>query len=338
MKHVLFWVVIFFSLINSGTATSQAMNKGDFYNRDAEGWFWYIDPERVEDEKPEPEKPKPKSDAPKDKKKERDGPPPLSTAWLRVNLDKFRDLAIDNPTQENVAAYFYLQRYAMDKAQAFAEMARMVVTTDPLLDENTRKPIASFGSMTATREAKENSDELVKRIGEKAGIIFFYHSECSYCEIQVPVLNALKNKFNFAITAISLDGKPMPNGSFPDYKTDTGQAEKLGVMATPAMYLIEPPNKVVNLAQGVISMSEINSRIVTVGGSMGLVSKEEMETTKSSRSDMLMDTSISAAWGMGEEEQRDTRKMVEFMRSLYSSGASSPVRKTLVKGEDKNVK
>jgi conjugal transfer pilus assembly protein TraF len=49
------------------------------------------------------------------------GPAPLSAAWLRANLERFRDQAIDDPSPRNVALYLYLQRLVLDKAERFAE-------------------------------------------------------------------------------------------------------------------------------------------------------------------------------------------------------------------------
>jgi conjugal transfer pilus assembly protein TraF len=69
---------------------------------------------------------------------------PLSTAWFRKNLEKYRDRAIDDPSAENVAAYYYLQRVMMDKAHRFTDVAREVVMSDPFLDENQRRPYVAL--------------------------------------------------------------------------------------------------------------------------------------------------------------------------------------------------
>ena len=68
-------------------------------------------------------------------------------------MEHYRDKAIDNPSPENVAAYYYLQRVMMDKAQRFTDMARRVVMSDPLLDENPRRPIATFAANEANYQA-----------------------------------------------------------------------------------------------------------------------------------------------------------------------------------------
>lgn len=319
-----------------GAAQSSDVDDKGFYNRDAEGWFWYIDPDR--DKKKKPEKPKEKKyESSADSKK---GPPTLSTAWLRENLPKYRDLAIDHPTQENVAAYYYLQRYVFDKSQKFAEMSIQVVKSDPLLDENTRRPISSYASMQATRFSSKNSKVLAKRIADRAGLVFFFHSECPYCSVQVSALKILERQLGITIKAVSLDGKPLPGNPFPEFVTDRGQAKKLGVVATPAFYLIDPPNQVVPIGQGVMTVPEITDRIVDVAASQGWITEDEYQRTKAARTDLNMDTSIEAGTKITEYEMRDTKKLVEFMRTLYSQGGSSVVRpliedNTSMDGSDK---
>ena len=78
---------------------------------------------------------------------------PLSAAWLRANLERFRDQAIDDPTTRNVALYLYLQRLVLDKAERFAEATQRAVWADPLLDETTRRPLATFAANLVNREA-----------------------------------------------------------------------------------------------------------------------------------------------------------------------------------------
>jgi hypothetical protein len=64
--------------------------------------------------------------------RESGAPAPLSAAWLRANLERFRDQAIDDPSPRNVALYLYLQRLVLDKAERFAEATQRAVWADPL--------------------------------------------------------------------------------------------------------------------------------------------------------------------------------------------------------------
>ncbi|MDO9103351.1 MAG: conjugal transfer protein TraF [Methylovulum sp.] len=200
------------------------------------GWFWYeVQPEPVV--KKPPEAPKPKPVPPTDSIKAQPKPPsvvpaepaPLSSAWLRKNLETYLNKAIDEPTHENVAAFYYLQRAMMDKAERFTNAARYVVMSDPQLDETVRRPVATYAVNEANHQASVVADKALKDIAGLAGILFFFRSDCRYCHVQAPILGMLANAYGFTIYPVSLDGLPMPNGLFGNFKTDQGQAALLGV-------------------------------------------------------------------------------------------------------------
>ena len=111
---------------------------------------------------------------------EKPGPAPFTVAWFNENIQKLRNQAIDNPTQENVRAYFLAQRIMLDKASRFTDMARLVTSTDPLIDENSRRSTSTFGAMDQSNEAENNSRTVIKDVATKAGLFFFFRGEhCS---------------------------------------------------------------------------------------------------------------------------------------------------------------
>ena len=99
---------------------------GPFYQRGQEGWFWYrVIPEPAEAE----EQIKPESGVMEPTKDELKL---FSAAWFREHMQSFMDKAIDEPTNENVRAYLYLQRVMMDKGSLFADVSQQVVMGDPV--------------------------------------------------------------------------------------------------------------------------------------------------------------------------------------------------------------
>ncbi|NBS15705.1 MAG: DUF87 domain-containing protein [Gammaproteobacteria bacterium] len=209
------------------------------------GWFWReVEPEPIkkktnlEARQKVIASPPPTKEAP---------PAPLSVSWLRKHLGIYRDKAIDDPSPENIAAYFYLQRVMMDKAHRFTDVAHEVVLSDPELDENTRRPIATFGAQEANRLATRTSDESLSLIAQSTGILFFFRSDCSYCHLQAPLLRILEERYGFKVFAVSLDGMAMPGDLYQDFTIDQGQAARLGIQSTPALFLLNPPAKVIPL-------------------------------------------------------------------------------------------
>jgi len=204
----------------------------------------------------------------------------MSAEWFRKNLDKYRDKAIDYPSRENVAAFYYLQRVMLDKATKFTDVAKQVVMSDPMLDENTRRPLSTAAVNEANRESMLTTNKVLSSIAKKAGILFFFRSDCRYCEIEAPILSALENTFGFKVYAVSLDGKPMPGGFYTDFHTDDGQAGMLGVVSTPAVFMLKPPSDIAPITQGVLAMDELVGRIIMAARTAGWIDEESFDKSR----------------------------------------------------------
>ncbi len=246
------------------------------------GWFWresQSERKKAESVIPKPN-PSPTQASPKPPPPEQS---PLSAAWFRKNLEKYRDRAIDDPSSENVAAYYYLQRVMMDKAHRFTDVARQVVMSDPFLDENQRRPIATFAANETNRLAGVATEQALASLARQAGILFFFRSDCPYCHIQAPLLAVLEKRFGFKVYAVSLDGKPMPGELYPDFHTDRGQANLLGVTSTPAMFLMKPPDELLPLSQGALSLDDLTGRILLAAHESGWIDDAVFDATRGQR-------------------------------------------------------
>lgn len=257
-----------------------------FFQRKAEGWFWYeVEPEPIEeaDQLPPPPAPAPVANpAPAENPEPASPPPPavLSAAWVRENLPKYLDRAWDDPTLENVRAYLYLQRYAMDKSEQFADVGQLAVLGDPYLDEAARRPFGSFASDNLDRIAGANKTNLVAKVADQAGIFFFFSSDCPQCEVQAPVLKMLQNADGVTVLPISVDGGPLSVGTFPDYRVDAGHSEYLGIQTLPALFLATPDGRFAPLGQGTFSLPELRHRFLVAALREGLITESEFNRTR----------------------------------------------------------
>lgn len=266
-----------------------------FWSESEEGWFFYDDPEPTIEPEPETPKEPPKVIEAEAEEEKPQGPKPLSAAWFRENLDTYRDKALDDPTPENVRMYFYLQRVMMDKADTFSQVAQQVVVTDPLLDENSRSPRASFAAIENRRQAFTAKEDVVRLISKRAGLYFFFASHCPYCHKQAPILSAMEQAYGLKIAAVSIDHKPMPGNLYTEFTPDNGQAKALGVVSTPALYLVKPGEAVVPLVQGAISESELLDRIIVAAKAAKIITEEEYRRTTTAG-----DAPLIALGGSGE--------------------------------------
>ncbi|MEO0622221.1 MAG: conjugal transfer protein TraF [Pseudomonadota bacterium] len=274
----------FLALCLAGAAAGEEAPKG-FHAGRAEGWFWYDDPPR-ELEAPSPAEPRLEEEPLADPEEAGASPPapsgptPLSSAWLRENLDRYRDAAVDDPTPAKVRAYLMLQRVAMDRASAFARATQAVTLGDPLLDANAERPIASFGAQAMDAQAHRARQALLAHLARQTGLVFFYASTCPYCEQQAPLLEAIERTTGLEVMAVALDGRPMTSGAFQvDWVPDRGQAALLGVRTVPAIALMRPPGEIRLVGQGLMTRTDLERRILLVAKQAGWVSEEAWEAT-----------------------------------------------------------
>jgi conjugal transfer pilus assembly protein TraF len=317
-------------LVALTAAPTPAAPAGGFYARDAEGWFWYREPPVPVPVVPPPSAEPPRASVEPDLSERAPpapvaevspGPAPLSAHWFREHLDTYRDRAIDDPSPENVAVYLHLQRIAMDKSSRFARVSERVVQGDPVLDEITRRPTANFGANLADKQASAAGDALLERLAGETALWFFFRSDCPYCDAQAPLLEALAQRYGFAVLAVSLDGAGLADGTFPAFQIDRGQAEALGVISTPAMFLARPDQgAVAPIAQGLLSLAQLRDRIVLAAVQAGWVSEAEASRIRSGPADARGAAATLAAL------PEDPRALLEALRATVLPDTRSDIR------------
>lgn len=261
-------------LMNPAMSNDREAEERFFEDRER-GWHWYElmpveeDPEQDERDKGAEASPRPEDTS------EPDGPPPMSAEWLRQELPRLRDRAIDSPTRHNVQAYFYAQRIMMDKAQIFANMAQTVTTTDPLLDENLRLPFASAARAATLASAEDAKKEIVEELAQKAGIWVFFDETCEFCREQLRPINRFADRHSMEIRIISRQGRQITGvNNRVRVLPDTGQFATLGIDFTPAVMLVVPPEGFYIVSQGFIDYASLVDRLVGAAGHYGLIEKD----------------------------------------------------------------
>lgn len=261
--------------VTAGTRTVAQSTSGkergrEFLGRHEDGWFWYEEPPPPPAKKPKP------TPSPSEPQTAKDAP--LSVEWIRNNIDRLRDQAINNPTKENVEMFLYVHKYMMDLSERFAYTYRSVAEGNMVLDETVANPVTGVARRQISDATEAAQDKVLNMLAGQVGIWYFFQSTCPYCMKQNPILDFLVQDAPISILAISLDGLPMADGSHPKWVSDTGQAQQLQVTTTPTLFLVKPEtNEVVLLAAGLRALPEIKQRIVEVAYHQKWISQEDYE-------------------------------------------------------------
>ncbi len=237
----------------------------------------------VKPAQPKPEQPK-KTDSARQGRDEK-ADQPVTAEWLAKNLPTLQRRAIDNPTEENVAAEMYAQRILMDKAQRYEEARMSVVSKDPLLNENNRIPYASTGAQSIRNADYFAQQNAVKEMAASGGLVVFVDGTCRFCSLQMPILGMLRANFGMESLVVSLDGRK-PKDFKGEVQKDNGLFRKLGLKLTPSIvYVHRPkayqgesdPNTYLIVSQGFYTADELVKLIAFAGHTREVLSASVMK-------------------------------------------------------------
>lgn len=289
-------VVLLLLAFSAQTAAASQLDypdrDGRFLQRGEEGWFWYeVIPEDEKPEKVKPEAPKPKDSVEtlaKPKKTEPQPeaapalpppPPAMSAEWFRENIKKYRDEAWNNPTPENVSAFLYVQKMAMDRASKFADTWQKVVATDPMLDANSNAPTTTSGTLRMKATTKQYRKELLGSISDRVGLIFFFNGS-EYSMEQARSLDAISQLYDIDVLSVSIDGSGLPKGILGPVIMDEGQSEKMNVRQVPATHIAFNDNTTKPIGVGMFARPLMEDRILLVAQMHGAISDEDYMATQ----------------------------------------------------------
>ncbi len=256
-----FLLLLLLLLITSVGADEQ------WFNRHSEGWFWY---EPLQDDEPAgKEDSQPIKITPQQS---------LSVAWIRQNIGQYLDKAIDAPSKENVSNYLYLDRLVKEKSEQFARVGKQVIESDPMLDENVRRPISPAAAKIKDDMAHQAKEETLKKITKIAGLVFYYRGNCKLCHLQAQSVLLMKELYGFEVIPFSTDGILIPQ--LPDSRIELSPHPALNIQAYPALYLMQPPDNIVLLRQGGVSFTELNDKVISVAAEQGWISGQQLRKTR----------------------------------------------------------
>ena len=190
----------------------------------------------------------------------------VSSTQIMTTLKTIHEEALNtsilNPTQQNILHERMLAIIYMDMAQKYQERAQMVVSHNPKINYMLRHPVDDAALKLQNNIDDKSRDARIKNLTKTHGLFFFYAGNCAHCRAFAATIKLFAQRYGFEVVAISLDGAGLPE--FPNFKKNSGQAEKLGVKSLPAVFAIDPRNgsqQSILLSFGNVSVAELTEKL-----------------------------------------------------------------------------
>jgi conjugal transfer pilus assembly protein TraF len=238
------------------------------------GWWWYEEPVKKEEEtkkrevrkeearKEEAKKEETKKEEAKKEEKvkvEEEVKPLHEYSYeelLRMPVDKFKkiyehyeNLAVSNPTEENLYYFYNILDVARKKALLFTTQAMYVWQKYPELSTARDFPTTLPG-LTVKHEMM--SQEINSYVNSKRGgygLIVFISERCPYCKVQMNIIKIFIEKYGWEVKLVDID-------------YDKRAVATFGIETVPSIILVSKrTGDWFPLASGVISVAEIKERI-----------------------------------------------------------------------------
>ncbi|WP_039459097.1 conjugal transfer protein TraF [Candidatus Jidaibacter acanthamoebae] len=186
---------------------------------------------------------------------------PIPAEEKAVEINKLWELqrkrAVISGKREDLEGFLDTQFLIGQKGIDFARNIQRIIESNPKYSNN-----QSYYQSISDQAIKEEEIEAILRVASnKYGLAFIYSSGCPYCMRQLPILQALKEKYNISILGISVDGNYY-NG-LSENITDPSVTNDPLVQSFPTILLIDKasPAKIF-LSKGLITLDELEARIV----------------------------------------------------------------------------
>ena len=240
MRRVILISLIF--VITNGYAIDQ------FYQKKAEGWFWYEDLKQK------------KANQRLEKEQQEFKDPVAIIEKYQEELDFSLKQALAVPTMQNVATYLKMQQKLLRNSYNFANVWKRTLMYYPELDPTVKAPISHLGGQIYAGEREKNINNKIKALAKDYGLIFFFNSHCVYCHEFAKTVQNFTKRYGWEVLPVTLDGKSIPE--YPNAKTNNGISERLSIYAVPALMLTNPTTgKIIPITFGLISEQELINRI-----------------------------------------------------------------------------
>ena len=190
---------------------------------------------------------------------------------LRAEAQRRLNVAVMDPTEENLKSYLAINTLMLEKSTVFAQRWKETLWANPNFDHTVVHPNANFAQVALKDEAKQTKSDLLKALASQAGLVVLVQAGCSFCSLMAPVIQKLEEETGIHALAVSIKGDV--SAEWPDAKPDNGIVRRLMTLSgsvptvTPAVFLVDRKGQKAQLiASGALSLEDLKERLVQASG------------------------------------------------------------------------
>lgn len=201
---ILICATYFFTASNpavSGEDSPAVLSHSGYSGVIQKGWYWYeVEKERNEEPAAEEDSP-PSFDTTMD-------PWSMSVEEFKELLEKTKNVAVADPTVENMLKYIELQDVARRKALAFANVYQLVIQMNPEFTTASTNPTAVPGIEALHTMKSEEVESDIYAAKNDFALVYFHKPDCQFCRAQNGILRYFTDKYGWSIKAVNLYEEP----------------------------------------------------------------------------------------------------------------------------------
>lgn len=169
---------------------------------------------------------------------------------LKAEREKRLNVAIMNPTIDNMAAYQAINAHVLALSARFAQAWQLGRLLNPMFDYTATHPSANFATAALTDVKREETAQRLKSLIGDAGLIFIAKPDDPLTDIASGPVRAFARTWNLPLMATAVDetvkaktrGKDLKGfEGFDEVLPDGGRAVLWGIKTFPAVVLVPTP-------------------------------------------------------------------------------------------------
>ncbi|MBM6929008.1 conjugal transfer protein TraF [Parasutterella secunda] len=190
---------------------------------------------------------------------------------LRAEAQRRLNIAVMDPTEENLKGYLAINTLMLEKSTVFAQRWKETLWANPGFDHTVIHPNANFAQVALKDEKKLAKEASLKSLASQAGLVVLVQAECSFCSMMAPVMTNLSAQTGISVLPVSIKGDV--SNDWPNAKPDNGIVKRLMTLSssvptvTPAVFLVDRTGQNAQLiASGALSLEDLKDRLVQASG------------------------------------------------------------------------